>query len=338
MPPSPVSWANPPRAAPWFIAASAFPRQRPEAHGRDVEQRHVVGPGAVRPADPDLRRRGGWLQGGRGVDEELVAHEVDVALGPERLLAEDALGPLVDRRPHDPVVRTPVEVALDEVLLQLGPDALQQEPQVPEDGVVAQDRVLALDHVAHGDPEQRPDHRHGPPTTRHPGRGSRRRPRGSGPAVSRGRRGLARGHGRSPPGSACVRRNSSARRRGARASHASTTTSSSSSTPIRSRRTRTAGVAVEVRDRDVDGRVVGDQRVLRGLVGDARPEQRAVGHLGVRGREVGPVPSAQRPLPHEALARDPPRRGAPVRGVLVGPGQRESEASHVLPGRHGRGA
>ena len=53
---------------------------------------------------------------------------VDLTFGPERLLAVNALGPFIDDRANVTVERATVEVALDEVLLQLRPDPLQDEP------------------------------------------------------------------------------------------------------------------------------------------------------------------------------------------------------------------
>ena len=78
--------------------AQGVGRQRPEAHRRDVEQRHVVGLRAVRAADGHPRRIGRGQDRHRRVHEVLVADFVDVAFGAERLLALDALRALVDDR------------------------------------------------------------------------------------------------------------------------------------------------------------------------------------------------------------------------------------------------
>ena len=132
--------------------------QRAETHRRHVEQRHVVGLRAVGTADPDLRRVVGRRHRGHRVHEGLVPVGVDVAFGPERLFGVGALGALVDDAADVPVVRAAVEVALDEVLLQLGAQRFEQEPQVPEDRVVPQDRVLALGEIPAphaGEQEQR---------------------------------------------------------------------------------------------------------------------------------------------------------------------------------------
>jgi uncharacterized protein YjbJ (UPF0337 family) len=87
------------------------------------------------------------------VQQPLIARVGDVALGAERLLAVDALRALVDDVARVAVIRAPVVVAFDEVLLDLRPDRLNEEPQVPGDGVVAQDRMPALDEVVDRDSE-----------------------------------------------------------------------------------------------------------------------------------------------------------------------------------------
>ena len=135
--------------------ADGVGRNRAEAHRRHVQQRHVVRLGAVRTADPyprlvlvRLSRRG------RG-EHVLVADLVHVQLGAVGLLTVDALGPLVDHAAGVPVVGPTVDIALDEVLLDLGPDLLEQESHMTRDRVVAQDRVLSLHDVPTGQQRQR---------------------------------------------------------------------------------------------------------------------------------------------------------------------------------------
>jgi hypothetical protein len=134
--------------------AQGVGRQRAEAHRRDVQQRHVVGLRAVRAADPDPWRLRRQRDRRGGVHEVLVADLVDVALGAERLDPLDALRALVDDRSGVAVVGPAVEVALDEVLLQLRADVLEQEAEVPQHRVVAQDRVPLLRDVGHREAEQ----------------------------------------------------------------------------------------------------------------------------------------------------------------------------------------
>ena len=99
-----------------------------------------------------------WLVGHRsgrgGVLQELIADLVDVDLGAERLLGVDALRPLVDDRALIAVERAAVEVPLDEVLLELGTDRLEQVAHVPEDRIVAQDRVPPLHQVPDADQDE----------------------------------------------------------------------------------------------------------------------------------------------------------------------------------------
>jgi hypothetical protein len=77
------------------------------------------------------------------LQQPLVAGLEHVTLGPVGLLVGDTLGTLVDRGPGVAIEPTPVVVALDEVLLQLGP----------------QNRVAALDQVMDADrDDQSGDH------------------------------------------------------------------------------------------------------------------------------------------------------------------------------------
>src|SRR5271163_746947 len=82
----------------------------------------------------------------------LVTDLVDIALGPESQFGGGTFGPLVDQRADNAVEGTAVKVPFDEVLLYLGAQCLQRKPHMPQDRVVPQHRVLALDEVidAHG--------------------------------------------------------------------------------------------------------------------------------------------------------------------------------------------
>ena len=75
----------------------------------------------MRATDADPKRFGWRVDRCDGVHQVLVARLVQVALGTERQLGGGSLSPLVDQRAHITVVGPAVEVALDEVLLQLGP-------------------------------------------------------------------------------------------------------------------------------------------------------------------------------------------------------------------------
>ena len=97
-----------------------------------------------------------------------MADLVHVALGPERHGLHLALGPLVHEAALLAIERATVEVRLDEVLLDLGSERLHQVAAVADHGVVAQERVLALDHVVHAERHQRCHHRQAPPRPRPP--------------------------------------------------------------------------------------------------------------------------------------------------------------------------
>ncbi len=137
-------------------------RQRPEAHGRDVEdaRRVRLRHPALADADPevvapDLHRRD------RVVDP-LVVRLVEVHLRAERALVDHALGALVDDRALGAGEGRVVGVGLDEVLADLGPDVLEEEAEVRDDGVVAADRLAGLREVHEADQRQDREHRPGP--------------------------------------------------------------------------------------------------------------------------------------------------------------------------------
>src|SRR5262249_6512632 len=106
-------------------------RQRAEAHRGDVEHARAVRLRAARArADGhsevvrrDFRRR-------ERVIDPLVARGLNVELRTEWALVGIALRALVHDRTLLARERRPLVVALDEVLADLGPDALEQEPEV----------------------------------------------------------------------------------------------------------------------------------------------------------------------------------------------------------------
>jgi hypothetical protein len=81
------------------------------------------------------------------VVDPLVPDGADVELGAERSLVRIALGPLVDERALLTRERSGVAIVLDEVLADLRAEELEQEAQVADHRVVAQDRVARLVHV-----------------------------------------------------------------------------------------------------------------------------------------------------------------------------------------------
>ena len=152
--------------------------QGSEAHRGDVEHRRRVGLGALRAADGHpqvgLRVRD-HRPGGDGVVQPAVAGAVHVALGAERLLVPHVLRSLVDHRPGVPVERSAVGVVLHEVLVQLRPHPLQQEPHPPGQRVVAQDAVPQLEVVVDAQQHQRheQDLQEPPPRAHQEGEGNR---------------------------------------------------------------------------------------------------------------------------------------------------------------------
>jgi hypothetical protein len=142
--------------------------QRAEAQGRDVEHRGGVRLRAVRPADRHAERRGVRF-GDRlhRMADELVPGAIDVAERAEGLLARLALGALVDQRALRARERQLLVVRLEQVLTDLGADALHPIAQVADDRIVAQHRPRALQQVGDAEQRQRPEaERHGPSPAR----------------------------------------------------------------------------------------------------------------------------------------------------------------------------
>ena len=127
--------------------ADGLGRQRAEGHGGDVEHAGAVGVGAVGAADhhPGLRllRRAG----GDGMLQPLEAGLIDLVLGAEGALVQHHLGALVDQAALVAAEGRAVLLILEEVLAHLRADFLQQEAEVGDDGVVAQNRVAGVEQV-----------------------------------------------------------------------------------------------------------------------------------------------------------------------------------------------
>src|SRR2546421_1048005 len=92
-------------------------------------------------------------------------------------------------------------------------------------------------------------------------------------------------------------------------------------------------VPVEVRGREVDVGVLGEQRVLSPEVGYPRAQDRSLRSVVAQRLEVRP---AQRPLPHEALVPNPPLQRPLVRGLLDHVRQGQADPVYVVPGGHAR--
>ena len=127
--------------------ADGIGAERPEAHGRDVEDRGGVGLGALGSADGDAERFLADRRGRNRVRHPLVAFGIDVVVCAEGTHVEHQLGSLVDDRAPVARKRQPVLVAFEEVLAHLRPDRLEDEAQMGGDRIVAQHRMLRLEIV-----------------------------------------------------------------------------------------------------------------------------------------------------------------------------------------------
>ena len=93
------------------------------------------------------------------MNQILIAWLVDVTLRAVRHFGGHAFGALVDQRADVSVEWPPVEVALDKVLLNFRAQRLQQKPHMPEDRIVAQDGMLALNQVVNAHHGENGHHR-----------------------------------------------------------------------------------------------------------------------------------------------------------------------------------
>ena len=95
-----------------------------------------------------------------------VSRVIDTLLRAEGALVLDPLGALIDDRALLARERLLVLVALDQVLPDLGADALEEKAHVAENGIVPQDRVVGLGHVPDADGRERRKRRHRQPEPR----------------------------------------------------------------------------------------------------------------------------------------------------------------------------
>src|SRR5262249_13261438 len=132
-------------------SANGVCAQRPEAHGRNVEERQGVGLAALGAAHRDTKVvTFDRTRNDRMIDPlEVVA--VDVLLGTERPLVERALRPLVGNRDLRSIKRRDVGFALQKILTDFRSDLLQHEADVGGDGVIAPDAVLGLQEIPNTD-------------------------------------------------------------------------------------------------------------------------------------------------------------------------------------------
>jgi hypothetical protein len=164
--------------SPQVQRADGGPAERAEAHPRDVDDRHRPEGVAPMPGPAEHLGRGQragrvgvrLLVGRRGqregdlLDDQVVLGGVEVVVGAE---AERRVAQL--RRGVDPSALVPAERLLvvvvgDDVLAELGADAFEDEPQVPDHGEGPQDRMALLQQVVGGQAQEgHHDHEQEPP-------------------------------------------------------------------------------------------------------------------------------------------------------------------------------
>ena len=76
-----------------------------------------------------------------------MAFGIDIALRAEGLLVELAFGALIDNGPPLAGEWAAIGIGLEEVLADFWPHFLQQETDMTEDRVIAQDSMVRLDQV-----------------------------------------------------------------------------------------------------------------------------------------------------------------------------------------------
>ncbi|MNV49332.1 hypothetical protein D3C71_1412830 [compost metagenome] len=94
--------------------------------------------------------------------DPFIAVAVDVFLRAERALVDFALGALVNDGALRARERRRMRIVFQEILADLGPNELEQEAQIANDGVVATDGMAGLDQVVHAQRAQHCQRNGGP--------------------------------------------------------------------------------------------------------------------------------------------------------------------------------
>ncbi len=137
--------------------------QRAIAHGGNVENRGRIGLAALRAADHNAERLLGRRLRHHRMLHPLVVGLVDIELGAEGPLVERLLGALIDDSALIAREGSAIIVGFEEILAHLGADFLEEEAEMGDDGIIAQDRVAGLGRIAkpareyHGADDQRHD-------------------------------------------------------------------------------------------------------------------------------------------------------------------------------------
>ena len=122
--------------------------QRPEAHGRYIENAGAIGLCTLR-ANGDAEIVRVQSGGGNGVVDPFVTFNMDVQLCTKWSLVDHRLGALIDQRALCARKRCRIVVAFKEILADFRAERFQHEADVSGDGVVAQNRTLGLAQVVH---------------------------------------------------------------------------------------------------------------------------------------------------------------------------------------------
>ena len=86
--------------------------------------------------------------------DPLKPYCVGIKLGPERTLVEHIFGALIDDRALLARERRGLGVALDEILANFGANKFEHETQMPNDGIVALNRMMGLLQIAQANHDQ----------------------------------------------------------------------------------------------------------------------------------------------------------------------------------------
>src|SRR5262245_4782202 len=124
---------------------------RPEAHGRNLEERQGVELTAFGAAHRDTKVVTFDRAGNDRMIDPLEVVAVDVLLSAERPLIERALRSLISNRAFRSIERRAVGFALQKILTDFRSDLFQHEADVGEDGVIAPDAVLGLQEIPNAD-------------------------------------------------------------------------------------------------------------------------------------------------------------------------------------------
>ena len=103
-----------------------------------------------------------------------IARVIDPLAGAEGAFILDPFGALIDQGSRVAAERFFVLIAFDQVLTDLGADALEQEPHVSQHRIIAQDRVAGLPQIMDAQRRQAGENHKGDQHPADPDRGDQR--------------------------------------------------------------------------------------------------------------------------------------------------------------------